>query len=141
MFWIAKFIAGLFGWDISKVQRWVIIGTLVLVGIIITVLGLWLRSCVRTRRAKISEASIQKINKANDAERKAELEKVINDNADVIKTVDERKTLAEAHEAERDAAIWAKIQDADEKIVAAKAQGHDVTSEELHCILVPGDCK
>ena len=31
IFWIAKTIAGIFGFDVSKVQRWVIVGLIVLI--------------------------------------------------------------------------------------------------------------
>jgi len=108
------------------------------VAVLIVVIFVY-RAC--HKRAQIDEASIQKINKANEAERKAELSKVISENADTIKTVDERNTIAEADETQRNAQIWAKVDEADKKIAEAKAAtGRDVTSAELECILVPENC-
>lgn len=114
----------------------------VIVGIILVLFGtvfVW-RSC-SSRRAKIDLQNIEKVNSQNRQERQAELQKVIEQNADVVKTVDDRTTIADANVEQRNAQIYAKIKDADEKIEAAKQQGRDVTSDELECILVPEHCK
>lgn len=59
IFAIASFIASLFGWDISKVQRWLLLAVTVIIGIAILALGLWIKSCVGKRHAKLNEKQIQ----------------------------------------------------------------------------------
>lgn len=140
IFAISKFIASMFGLDISKVQRWVVIivGCIAVAVILGVVIGTY--SCLR-KTPKLDIKNIEKINKANETERRAELQKVIEQNADVVKTVDGRNAISEQDEASRQLAIYQKIQDADEKIQAAKSQGKDVTGEQLECILIPENCK
>lgn len=86
---------------------------------------------------KIDEEAIQRINKANEADRKAELQKVIEKNADTVTTVDQRTTIAQTNETTRNAEIFSKIQEADRKIAEAKRQGREVTGPELECMLNP----
>jgi len=138
-FAVSKFIANLFGLDITKVQKWVLLIAVILGFMIILFSGLWLRSCL-SKPAKLDIKNIDKINSANQKERLEELSKTVEQNADVVKTVDGRNAISEQDEASKQAAIWAKVKDADEKIQAAKSQGHDVTGPELECILT-GVCK
>lgn len=140
IFWISKLIASLFGFDITKVQKAVLLAVMILAAILIIVVCAFCYKKCGPKPASIDQKSIEKINKANEVERKAELQKVIEQNADVVKTVDERNTIAEMNEVERQAQIHAKIAEADQKIAAAKANGRDVTSAELECILVPASC-
>ncbi len=63
IFTISKFIAGLFGWDISVVQKRVLLALMILVVIAVIVSGLWIRSCL-VRPAKLNEKQIQKAQKA-----------------------------------------------------------------------------
>lgn len=63
MFWLAKTIAGMFGLDVSKVQRWVMVSFLVLIGVGVLMFGLWMRSCL-TKKPKLDEAAIQKAQQA-----------------------------------------------------------------------------
>lgn len=141
IFTISKFIASLFGWDISKVQKNVLLAFMILGAILLVVIVAFFYRHCGPKPASIYMKSVNKINKANEIERKAELQKMIEQNADVVKTVDQRNTIANEDERTRDAAIWAKIQQADQKIADAKAGGRDVTSAELECILVPENCK
>lgn len=100
------------------------------------------RACSKPKGIDIKDVeAIDKINRGNETERRKQLEKVIVENQEVISTVDERNTIAAESEAEKQAAIWAKINDADAKIAEAKRQGRDVTQDELECILVPENCK
>lgn len=141
IFAISQFIAGLFGLDITKVQKAVLLTVMILAAILLfAVVAFFYRHC-GPKTASIDLKSVEKINKANETERKAELQKVIEQNADVIKTVDERNTIAETNETERNAQIFAKIQEADRKIAEAKASGRDVTSAELEKILCPNGCR
>ena len=141
VFAIAKFISGLFGWDISKVQKYVILGVMGLIVVVVIAGGLWFKSCRENHRLKVYQKQVEKINKADEKERKAELQKVIDDNADVITTNDQRSTIAQANEDQKQAQIYSKIQEADQRIADAKAQGRDVSQDELECILVPAHCK
>lgn len=140
MFTIAKFIADLFGWDIQKVQRRLIIALIFLIGIAVLAFGLWVKSCWNNHKLKVSQAQVDKINKADEHDRKAELQKVIDDNADVVRTVDNRSAVSETNTIERNRLIDEKIKEADKKIQDAKAQGHDVTGPELECMLT-GNCQ
>jgi hypothetical protein len=69
------------------------------------------------------------------------LQKVVDDNADVIKTVDNRTEIVNTDVYERQRASQERIAEADKQIEAAKAQGRDVTQEELECLLVPDHCQ
>jgi hypothetical protein len=106
--------------------------------LLVVIIG-FARSCGK-KTVKIDEAQIQKINQANEKERKAELNKIITENSDVIKTVDERTELTEVNRVEREREIDARIKEADRKIQEVKEQKGNVTSEELECILM-GNCK
>jgi Co/Zn/Cd efflux system component len=114
--------------------------TLPVLGVIVllVLIALAYRGC--KRQAKIDLQSIEKINTANRQEREAELRKVITENQDVIKMVDERTAIAETQVEVREQVIEEKIKEADKKIVEAKSQGKDVTSAELECILIPANC-
>jgi DNA-binding transcriptional MerR regulator len=92
-------------------------------------------------RKGIDIEKIEKINSENAAERKKELQEVIEKNAEVVQTVDERTTIAETNVVERDRLIDEKVKEVDAKIAEAKKQGRDVTQEELECMLVPENCK
>lgn len=145
MFWIAQTIAGLFGWDISKVQRWVIGIGIVLLAILLISVGLWVRSCVSSHRAahalKVQQEQLAKINSANEQEKKAALQQVIQDNSDVVTTVNQRNVIADSDETQRNLDINQKVQDAAEKVAAAKAQGGDVTGPQLDCMLTGANCQ
>lgn len=140
IYFIAKFIADLFGFDISKVQRYVFFAVIGLALFVVILLGLWLKACV-TKPAKIDIKAIDKINHANEVERKAELQKVITENAETVRTVDQRNTIAETNETEKQAAIYAKIAEADRKVQEAHQQGRDVTGPELDCLLTGQGCQ
>jgi type II secretory pathway pseudopilin PulG len=142
------FIAKLFarpGSDLSKIQRYVAIGLVVIGLLTLLAAGLSIRSCVSRHRAdhalKVEQQTVAKINSANEQEKRQALQQVITENDDVVKTVDQRTAIAESDEATRQLAINQKIDDADEKIAQAKAQGKDVSSAELECILVPDHCQ
>jgi hypothetical protein len=107
-------------------------------GVIVLVV-LFYKACGH-KKASIDLQTVDKINNANERDRKAELRKTIEDNATVVNTVDNRSTIAETNVVERDRQIEEKVKAADAEIQKAKSQGHDVTSQELECILT-GDCK
>lgn len=99
---------------------------------------LWLRGC--SKPPVIDEEKINKINSANEKERKAELQKVIEENQEVIETVDNRTTIAETNVIERNRVIDEKVKEADKAIAEAKKRGRDVTAEELECLLTGNLC-
>jgi len=138
--WIAKNILNrFFGVDIIKAQKIVIIGLIAIAALVLLFLVLSLRSCFK-KEAKIDLEQIEKINKANEADRKKELQKIIEDNADVVSTVDNRTAIAETNVIERNRLIDEKIKAVDQKIAEAKTQGRDITGPELECLLIPENC-
>jgi hypothetical protein len=92
-------------------------------------------------KASVSQEEINRINTANDRERKKEIESVILKNAETVTTVNEQTTIANANVVERNRLLDEKIAEVDKNIVEAKQQGRDVTQEELQCLLVPADCR
>lgn len=112
------------------------------VGIFVIILFVFFtfKGCFTPAPLRVDEDSLQKINSQNATERKKELQTLIEDNKEVVRTVDERTTIAETNVIERNREVDQKIVEADKKIEAAKSQGKDVTSEELECILT-GVCK
>lgn len=113
----------------------IVVGAVLVIGFTIS----FVRSC-RRARVKIDQESINRINSANEAERKKELQRVIEDNADVIETVDNRSALAETNVVERNREIDARVKAANEKIEEAKRRDGHVSQGELECILVPENC-
>lgn len=91
-------------------------------------------------RATIDQTKIDALNKKNEAERKQELREIIDQNADVIKTVDERNTLTELTIEQRSAEAEKKVQEVDKKIAEIKADNRDVTREEFLCLLDATQC-
>ena len=73
---IARFIAGLFGWDLQKVQTGVIVALMVLIGIAVLVFALWMRSCF-TKTPKLDEAEIQKAQQSIAVEDRKAMQEVL----------------------------------------------------------------
>lgn len=90
---------------------------------------------------KIDTDTVQKINSADQTERKEELKKTLEENAGVIDSTRENTKLTDLSNEEKEKEIQQKIEEADKKISEAKEQGRDVTQEELECILVPKNCQ
>lgn len=142
MLTIATFIAGLFGiTDVFKVQKWIKIG------LIIFAVFIALAICWRIYRfinpkpvLHIDQSEVAKINAADEKTRKAELQNQIEKNQDVIKTTDGRTEIQNINAVEKNREIDAKVAEADKAVQAAKAQGHDVTEDELACLLIPENC-
>lgn len=98
------------------------------------------KSCGK-REVKIDLESVEKINNENQANRKKELEKIIENNADTIRTNDNRTAISEVNNIERDRKIKEKVDAVDAKILEIKSNGKDATAEEIHCLLDPLECK
>lgn len=64
VFAISKFIARLFGLDITKVQKAVLLMLICLGVIAVIVLGLWTKSCITKRTIKFDEKKIAAAQKA-----------------------------------------------------------------------------
>src|SRR5688572_22493245 len=97
---LANLIVNLFGYNFDKAKRlaWLVLGA---IAVLIVVGGaMTFRSCGGDKAVKIDEQSLQKINSDNNKERRAELQKVIEENQDVIEAVDERSNLAEVNRVE-----------------------------------------
>lgn len=139
---IAKFIVGLTGWDISKVQRWVFWILVSLAGLIVLFIALQFRSCGKSDPVVTPEA-VAKINAADEKARKEALRETVVENQTVVSTVDNRTTIANADQEQRDREIAARVEQLDKKVEEAKRQGRDVTGDDLHCWLsaAPETCK
>lgn len=137
MIMISLFFANVIGW---LTAHWRLVAVCLGAFLLLILVVMAFRGCGK-REVKIDEEQIQKINQANERERKAELQKVIEENQEVIKTVDERSNLAEVNRVERERVIDEKIKEVDKKIADAKSQGKDVTQEELKCLLIPENCR
>lgn len=133
---LSLFFANLIG---SIVANWRT--ALLAVGLVLFVVVIGYFSCGRTPKVVIDQGAINKINTANERERKKELEKIIVENSDVVKTVDNRTEIAETNIVERERLLDEKIADVDKKILESKSQGKDVTSAELECLLIPENCR
>lgn len=104
---IAKLITSVFGVDLQKAQRWVLIG-LVVAGIaLILILGLWLKSCF-SKPPKLDEKEIQKAEQAVKEKNDEELRKILT-NSDV------REKVIEANIANSEAETVNAIAESKEK--------------------------
>jgi c-di-AMP phosphodiesterase-like protein len=134
---VSLFLANVIGWI---TLHWRLIAACLGAFLLLVLVVMAFKSCGK-REVKIDENQIQKINSQNEKERKAELERIINDNAEVIKTTDERSNIAETNRVERERLTDEKIKEVDKKIAESKAQGRDVSQAELVCLLQPTECK
>lgn len=129
-------ILNMVGWLVANWRKVAI--ALAVVIVLFSVAALW-RAC--KPKDKIDGANIQKINSVDRKERVEEIERVLTENSNVVKTVDNRTTIAETNVVERNRELDEKIKDADRKIAEAKKAGGDITSEQLECILIPENCQ
>jgi hypothetical protein len=135
---LTLFFANIVGWIYANKRILLIFAAIFIVFIAVVIVT---KSCGR-KKASIDQEALQKINSANRAERTAELQKVIEDNAAVVQTVGNRSTIAETNVVERERKIAEKVAEADKAVIAAKAQGRDITGPELECLLIPENiCK
>lgn len=109
-------------------------------GVLLLAALLFIYRACGPKPVKVDEAALSKINSENAAERRKALEETIYDNAETVKTVDERTTIAESNVVEMQREVDKKVAEADKKIEAAKKQGKDVTAEDLECLLT-GVCE
>jgi len=109
------------------------------VGITILLLGIFFTYQSCKPQPKIDIETVNTINNANEQKRIEELTKKINDNAEIIKSNDNRTALTELNIEERDKQIAEKVKEVDLKIQEVKKEGRDVTQEELECLLM-GNC-
>lgn len=143
MLTIATFIAKLLGVsDVFKVTKWIKIA-LVLLAAFLAFAVLWkLWRVINPKPVlKVDQVETQRLNAADEKTRKQALQDVVEKNQDVVKTVDERTELQNVNAVEKNREIDAKVAAADKAIADAKAQGRDVTEEELSCLLIPENCK
>ena len=108
--------------------------------IIVIGFGLVFRACNNKKSAKVDVQTVDKINSKNATEARKDVNAMVEDNINVAEVVGNRTALADANAVERDRLIEEKKKEVSQKIADAKAQGRDVTQEELQCILVPSDC-
>ena len=101
---------------------------------------LLMRGCGRPS-VKIDHEVIDRINTKNAADARKEVRELVEENLDVTEAVGNRTALAEANAVERDRLIEEKIVEVNKKVAEAKAQGQNVTQEDLHCLLIPSDCR
>lgn len=87
IFAISKFIAGLFGLDITKVQKAVLLAVMILVVVSVIVLGLWLRSCFH-KEPKLDEKQIQKAEQAVKERNDEQLKEILAESDTRIENID-----------------------------------------------------
>jgi len=105
MFFLASLISKAFGLDISKVQRWLVIGMIVLIAVVVLILGLWLRSCFH-KAPSLNQEEITKAQQAIAAnDRKVMVDILANSNARQAAT---DQTVSNAKAAANDAATQAR---------------------------------
>jgi uncharacterized protein HemX len=122
---------------LKKYWIW-IVGALVIFFVLI--LGAALYSHLK-KTPTIDQAQIQKINSADEKEKKQAEQEIVQQNIDVIQSNESNRTLTEANVDERNRQSDQKIVELDKKVAEAKSQGRDVTQEEVQCILAPDSCK
>jgi hypothetical protein len=112
-----------------------------IVAVLLIVLVGGLRSCLsKSRTAKVDLETVDKINSKNANEARSDINKMVEENLDVVRTADNRTTLVEANAVERDRLIAEKKAVVNREVEKARAIDGNVTQEELQCILVPSDC-
>jgi hypothetical protein len=125
-------------------NQWTLWPKLISVGIVavlLIVLVGGLRSCLsKSRTAKVDLETVDKINSKNANEARSDINKMVEENLDVVRTADNRTTLVEANAVERDRLIAEKKAVVNREVEKARAIDGNVTQEELQCILVPSDC-
>lgn len=131
------FLANLWGWIVA---HWRLVAGVVGVVLFVIVFGLVYRSCSKPS-TKVDLDTVNKINSGNKAEVRREVREMVEENAAVATTVDNRTTIAETNVVERDRLLDEKVRAVEQKIEAAKANGENVTQEQLQCALVPSDCQ
>lgn len=129
---LTLFIKDVFGWITLhwKLCLYIIAGIVVFIVLIFAYKG-----CTAKKQIAIDQVTVDKINTANEKDRKAELQKVIENNQTVIQTVDNRTVLNDINAVEKNREIDQKVKAADAAIQKAKSDGHNVTQEELNEIL------
>lgn len=138
MLFLTKLWTGFMSGVTWCIVNWRFTVTVVAIFIVLVGSALVFNRC--KKRPTIDIDKVNRINNANEKERKKELQDLVEQNQDVIKTVDERIEIQNVNVVERAREVDAKVAEANRKIIEAKSQGRDVTSAELECILVPENC-
>lgn len=119
IFAISKFVADLFGWDISRVQRYVVWIILGLVLLVIVIIGISLKSCF-TKTPKLNQVEIQKAQQAIAAQDRKEM-------IEVLAQSDAREKAADATEIEANVVKQNAV--AESKKQWADASNEDMAAE------------
>lgn len=119
IFWIAKTICGLTGWDVSKVQKRLLAGVMILAAIVfIVIVSMIYKAC--HHGPKLDEKQIQKVQDAIASGDRAEREKVFEEVKVAEKQIDANtvdastKTVNAIADAKKQAAGMTNEQLADE---------------------------
>lgn len=140
IFPIANLLIKLFGFDERQARKYASVGLILAAIFAVLIVVLVFEKACNKKDFKIDQDAINKINTANETQRKAELEKVIEQNSTVVQDVSNRTAIADSNVAEHGRLVDEKIKAADTAIQSAKAGGRDVTGPEVECILT-GVCK
>lgn len=143
IFWISGLLVSWFDFTPATAAKW---GKRIFVGLIVLAvlaIGLLYFSCIRgeNKPQVIKEETLQKTKTADRQELQKEFQKVVDDNSEVVRTVDNRSTIAEVNAIERNRIADDKARQAADAVIAARIQGRDVTAEELECLLTGNLCK
>lgn len=137
---IAKFLTWAFKIDLQKAQHIAMYAVIGLAAAILLTVVISLRGC-SSKSAKVDLDTVNKINNGNATEVRNQVREMVEDNAEVTTTVDNRTTIAETNVVERNRLLDEKVKAVEQKINQAHAEGRNVTQEELQCELVPSDCQ
>lgn len=142
IFWITNILISWFGIKPATAAKWgkrIFLGLVVLVALII---GLIVVKCAGGDSPKvINEETLQKVKNGDRSTIQKELQDRIDSNAETVRTVDNRTTIAEVNVVERNKAADAKVKQAADAVIAARQQGRDITAEELECLLTGNLCR
>lgn len=142
IFWISGLLVSWFGLTPATAAKWgkrIFVGAIILAVLLV---GLIIVKCSGRDSPKvINEETLSKVKNADRQTIQKEFQTIIDNNADVVRTVDNRSTVAEVNAVERNRLADDKARQAADAVIAARLQGRNVTAEELECLLTGNLCK
>ena len=125
--------------DVQKAQSIVIVILITLIGLAVLWFG-WVVVSWFKPKPKLDLDTADKINSKDRKVIQEEVKERVEDNADIIKTVDERNYLNEVNSVERNRKVDEKVAEITGKIEKVKEEKkRELTSDEVECILM-GTC-
>jgi hypothetical protein len=139
--WLAKNVLQRF-WprmDTQRAQTLVVVGLIASIAIAVLIFG-WMVSGWFKTKPKMDHDTADRINSKNREEVKAEVRERVEENTDVMTTVDGRNYLNDVNAVEKNRKIDEKTNELTGRIEQVKQEKkRDLTSEEVECVLM-GTC-